>query len=148
MITKELKFSEYYNDIILEEIEKMYDVSRDKIFLGSRKKNIIYAKRMYIYVIREVFSLTVTEIAELSNLHHASVIHHTRQFEFFYNNYVKDSDDYKRVENRIKEVEVDEEIQGLEKQLKTIKQTLTELYNIKKIKDEREKRESLLTEQY
>tara|TARA_Y100000356_G_C11258140_1_gene291554 strand:+ start:1823 stop:2263 length:441 start_codon:yes stop_codon:yes gene_type:complete len=146
MITKELKFSEYYNDIILEEIEKMYDVSRDKIFLGSRKKNIIYAKRMYIYVIREVFSLTVTEIAELSNLHHASVIHHTRQFEFFYNNYVKDSDDYKRVENRIKEVEVDEEIQGLEKQLKTIKQTLTELYNIKKIKDEREKRESLLTE--
>ena len=148
MITKELKFSEYYNDIILEEIEKMYDVSRDKIFLGSRKKNIIYAKRMYIYVIREVFSLTVTEIAELSNLHHASVIHHTRQFEFFYNNYVKDSDDYKRVENRIKEVEVDEEIQGLEKQLKTIKQTLTELYNIKKIKDEREKRESLLAEQY
>ena len=146
MITKELKFSEYYNDIILEEIEKMYDVSRDKIFLGSRKKNIIYAKRMYIYVIREVFSLTITEIAELSNLHHASVIHHTRQFEFFYNNYVKDSDDYKRVENRIKEVEVDEEIQGLEKQLKTIKQTLTELYNIKKIKDEREKRESLLTE--
>lgn len=146
MITKELKFSEYYNDIILEEIEKMYEVSRDKIFLGSRKKNIIYAKRMYIYVIREVFSLTVTEIAELSNLHHASVIHHTRQFEFFYNNYVKDSDDYKRVENRIKEVEVDEEIQGLEKQLKTIKQTLTELYNIKKIKDEREKRESLLTE--
>tara|TARA_R100001129_G_C5136064_1_gene194566 strand:+ start:84 stop:524 length:441 start_codon:yes stop_codon:yes gene_type:complete len=146
MITKELKFSEYYNDIILEEIEKMYDVSRDKIFLGSRKKNIIYAKRMYIYVIREVFSLTITEIAELCNLHHASVIHHTRQFEFFYNNYVKDSDDYKRVENRIKEVEVDEEIQGLEKQLKTIKQTLTELYNIKKIKDEREKRESLLTE--
>jgi len=41
---------------------------------------------------------------------------------------------------------VDEEIQGLEKQLKTIKQTLTELYNIKKIKDEREKRESLLAE--
>ena len=148
MITKELKFSEYYNDIIHEEIEKMYDVSRDKIFLGSRKKNIIYAKRMYIYVIREVFSLTITEIAELCNLHHASVIHHTRQFEFFYNNYVKDSDDYKRVENRIKEVEVDEEIQGLEKQLKTIKQTLTELYNIKKIKDEREKRESLLAEQY
>lgn len=146
MITKELKFSEYYNDIILEEIEKMYEVSRDKIFLGSRKKNIIYAKRMYIYVIREVFGLTITEIAELCNLHHASVIHHTRQFEFFYNNYVKDSDDYKRVENRIKEVEVDEEIQGLEKQLKTIKQTLTELYNIKKIKDEREKRESLLTE--
>lgn len=146
MITKELKFSEYYNDIILEEIEKMYEVSRDKIFLGSRKKNIIYAKRMYIYVIREVFSLTITEIAELCNLHHASVIHHTRQFEFFYNNYVKDSDDYKRVENRIKEVEVDEEIQGLEKQLKTIKQTLTELYNIKKIKDEREKRESLLAE--
>tara|TARA_R100001086_G_scaffold74536_1_gene35937 strand:+ start:4524 stop:4964 length:441 start_codon:yes stop_codon:yes gene_type:complete len=146
MITKELKFSEYYNDIILEEIEKMYEVSRDKIFLGSRKKNIIYAKRMYIYVIREVFGLTITEIAELCNLHHASVIHHTRQFEFFYNNYVKDSDDYKRVENRIKEVEVDEEIQGLEKQLKTIKQTLTELYNIKKIKDEREKRESLLAE--
>ena len=103
---------------------------------------------MYVYVIREIFNLTIKQIAKLSNLHHASVIHHTRQFEFFYNNYVKDSDDYKRVENRIKEVEVDEEIQGLEKQLKTVKQTLTELYKIKKIKNEREKRENLLTEQY
>tara|TARA_R100001163_G_C5058530_1_gene195148 strand:- start:599 stop:1036 length:438 start_codon:yes stop_codon:yes gene_type:complete len=144
MIVKKLKFSDYYNNIILEEIENIYDVKRDNIFLGSRKKKIIFAKRMYVYVVREIFGLTVKQIAELSNLHHASVIHHTRQFEFFYNNYVKDSDDFKRVENRIKEVEVDEEIQGLEKQLETIKQTLTELYKIKKIKNEREKRENLL----
>tara|TARA_R100001224_G_scaffold44935_1_gene25866 strand:- start:444 stop:881 length:438 start_codon:yes stop_codon:yes gene_type:complete len=144
MIVKKLKFSDYYNNIILEEIENIYDVKRDNIFLGSRKKKIIFAKRMYVYVVREIFGLTVKQIAELSNLHHASVIHHTRQFEFFYNNYVKDSDDFKRVENRIKEVEVDEEIQGLEKQLETIKKTLTELYKIKKIKNEREKRENLL----
>ena len=50
-----------------------------------------------------------------------------------------------RIENRIIEVEIDEEIQGLESQLEKINESLTKLYKINKLKHEREKRENLLT---
>jgi len=145
MRRRRLKFSDYYHDIIIEEIADIYNVDKGRIFLGSRQKNIIFAKRMYIYVLREMFGLTLSQIAEATNLHHSSIIHHTRQFEFFYNNYVKDTKDFERVENRIIEVEIEEEIEGLEKQHKTIKESLTKLYKINKLKHDREKRENLLT---
>ena len=45
MNKKKLKFSEYYHQIIIKQLSKMYDVKEDEIFLGSRKKNIIFAKR-------------------------------------------------------------------------------------------------------
>ena len=139
------KFSEYYHDIILDELADIYSVDKDRIFLGSRQKNIIFAKRLYIYVLREVFCLTLNEIAEATNLHHASVLHHSRQFEFFYNNYIKDTNNFERVENRIIEVEIDEEITGLEQQLDKINESLTKLYKINKLKNERQERENLLT---
>ena len=145
MRRRRLKFSDYYHDIIIEEIADIYNVDKDRIFLGSRQKNIIFAKRIYIYVLREMFGLTLSQIAEATNLHHSSIIHHTRQFEFFYYNYVKDTKDFERVENRIIEVEIDEEIEGLEKQHKTIKESLTKLYKINKLKHERQERENLLT---
>ena len=145
MKRRRLKFSDYYHNIITEELAKIYDINKEEMFLGSRKKNIIFAKRMYIYILREMFALTLSEIGQATNLHHASIIHHTRKFKFFYNNYPKDSDTFKRVENKIIEVEVDEEIIGLETQLNKINESLTKLYKIKKLKDDREKREGLLT---
>ena len=42
------------------------------------------------------------------------------------------------------EVEIDEEILGLEQQIDKINKTLTKLYKINKLKNERQKRESLL----
>ena len=145
MRRRRLKFSDYYHNIITEELAKIYDINKEEMFLGSRKKNIIFAKRMYIYILREMFALTLSEIGQVTNLHHASIIHHTRKFEFFYNNYQDDTDAFKRVENKIIEVEVDEEILGLETQLNKINESLTKLYKIKKLKDDREKREGLLT---
>jgi len=142
---RRLKFSDYYHNIIIEEIAEIYDVEKERIFLGSRKRNIIYAKRLYIYVLREVFGLTLKQIAEVTNLHHASVIHHAKQFEFFYNNYIQDTKNFERVENRIIEVEIDEEILGLENKLSTINESLIKLYKINKLKNERQERESLLT---
>lgn len=146
MKRRRLKFSDYYHDIIIKEIAAIYNVDKDRIFLGSRKKNIIFAKRLYIYVLREMFGLTLKEIAEVTNLHHASVIHHSRQFEFFYKNYIQDTENFERVENMIIEVEIDEEIAGLEQQLDKINKSLTKLYKINKLKNERQERESLLTE--
>ena len=144
MRRRRLKFSDYYHNIITDELADIYDIDKDRMFLGSRKKNIIFAKRMYIYILREMFGLTLSEIGQVTNLHHASIIHHTRKFEFFYNNYQDDTKAFKRVENKIIEVEVDEEILGLETQLKQINESLTKLNKIKKLKDDRKKREGLL----
>jgi len=145
MRRRRLKFSDYYHNVITKELANIYDIKKEEMFLGSRKKNIIFAKRMYIYILREMFGLTLSEIGRVTNLHHASIIHHTRKFEFFYNNYPEDSDAFKRVEDRVIEVEVDEEILGLETQLGQINESLTKLYKIKKSKNDRQKREGLLT---
>ena len=145
MRRRRLKFSDYYHNVITKELADIYNIKQEEMFLGSRKKNIIFAKRMYIYILREMFGLTLSEIGRVTNLHHASIIHHTRKFEFFYNNYPEDSDAFKRVEDRVIEVEVDEEILGLETKLENINESLTKLYKIKKSKNERQKREGLLT---
>ena len=145
MRRRRLKFSDYYHNVITEELAKIYTIKKEEMFLGSRKKYIIFAKRMYIYILREMFGLTLNEIGRVTNLHHASIIHHTRKFEFFYNNYPEDSDAFKRVEDRVIEVEVDEEILGLETQLEYINESLTKLYKIKKSKNDRQEREGLLT---
>jgi len=92
-----------------------------------------------------MFGLTLKDIAEVTNLHHASIIHHSRQFEFEYNNYRTKNKNFDRVQDRVIEVEIDEEIIGLEQQLEKINKSLTKLYKINKQKHEREKRESLLT---
>ena len=52
---------------------------------------------------------------------------------------------FERIENRIIEVEIDEEILGLETQLEAINKSLTKLYKINQLKNERQERESLLT---
>ena len=145
MRRRRLKFSDYYHNVITKELADIYNIKQEEMFLGSRKKNIIFAKRMYIYILREMFGLTLSEIGRVTNLHHASIIHHTRKFEFFYNNYPEDSDAFKRVEDKVIEVEVDEEILGLETQLEQINESLTKLYKIKKSKNDRQKREGLLT---
>jgi len=144
MRRRRLKFSDYYHNVITKELADIYNIKQEEMFLGSRKKNIIFAKRMYIYILREMFGLTLSEIGRVTNLHHASIIHHTRKFEFFYNNYPEDTDAFKRVEDRVIEVEVDEEILGLETQLKQISESLTKLYKIKKSKNDRQEREGLL----
>ena len=145
MKRRRLKFSDYYNNIIMSELADIYEVDKERMFLGSRKKNIIFAKRMYIFILRNMFDLTLKEIAEVTNLHHASVLHHTRKFDFFYKNYTQESELFKRVENKIIEVEIDEEILGLENKLKKIKDSLTKLYKINKLKNDRQEREGLLT---
>ena len=146
MKRRRLKFSDYYHNIIVTELSEIYNIERDKMFLGSRKKNIIFAKRMYIFILREMFGLTLMEIANVTNLHHSSIIHHTRKFKFFYNNYSEESELFKRVESKIIEVEIDEEILGLENRLAKITDSLTKLYKIKKQKNDRQEREGLLTE--
>ena len=143
---EKLKFSEYYHQIIIKQLSKMYDVKENEIFLGSRKKNIIFAKRLYIFTLREMFGLTIQEIGDITNLHHSSILHHTRTFQFFYNNIQRENANFKIIADRVNDVGVDEQIEGLESKLKDLTEALTRLYIIKKKENVREKRESLLTE--
>tara|TARA_R100000655_G_scaffold5935_4_gene17658 strand:- start:997 stop:1479 length:483 start_codon:yes stop_codon:yes gene_type:complete len=144
MKRRRVKFSDYYDEIIVNEICEIYDVEKERLFLGSRKRNIIQAKRLYIYILREVFDMTLKNIGKVTNLHHASIIHHHEQFKFEYETYESEQQNFERVENKIIEVEVDEEIRDLEEQLNTINNTLTKLYKINKLKYERKERQSLL----
>ena len=134
MNNKKLKFSDYYHQIIVKQLVKMYDVNEDEIFLGSRKKNIIFAKRLYIFTLREMFGLTVQEIGDVTNLHHSSILHHTRKFEFFYRNYENENSNFKRVSDKVNEIEIDEQIAGLEYRLEEITSTLARLYILNKEK--------------
>ena len=129
-----LKFSEYYHQIIIKELVKIYDINEDEIFLGSRKKNIIFAKRLYIFTLREMFGLTVQEIGDVTNLHHSSILHHTRKFEFFYRNYENENSNFKRISDKVNEIEIDEQIAGLEYRLEEITSTLARLYILNKEK--------------
>ena len=134
MNEKKLKFSEYYHQIIVKQLVKMYDVNEDEIFLGSRKKNIIFAKRLYIFTLREMFGLTIQEIGDISNLHHSSVLYHTRTFEFFYNNIQRENANFKIIEDRVNDIGIDEQIAGLEGKLEKITEALTRLYKLNKEK--------------
>ena len=138
---RKLKFSNYFHEVIVKELEKKFNVKESEIFLGSRKKNLIQAKRMYIFVLKTIFDLTLHEIGEITNLHHASVLYHYRQVEFFKKIYVLDSELYKKILNRIESVTLDEKIDALEKQNRVNNLELTKLYNLKKRRNE--KREKL-----
>lgn len=152
-----LKFNDAYNNIIINELSEIYEVSKDEIFSGGRKRNLMSAKRMYIFVLREVFGLTLMKIGEVTNLHHATIMYHARQFKFFFKTYSDDSDTFKRVESKIDaetferiegrviEVKIDEEILELEGISSRVQDSLTKLYKIKKQKNDRQEREGLLT---
>tara|TARA_R110002051_G_scaffold191350_3_gene260086 strand:+ start:342 stop:785 length:444 start_codon:yes stop_codon:yes gene_type:complete len=129
---KKLKFSHYFHEVIIKELEKKFNVLENEIFLGSRKKNFIQAKRMYIFVLKTIFDLTLHEIGDITNLHHASVLYHYRQVEFYQKIYVLDSEIYKKILSRIESVTLDEKIDALEKQNRVNKLELTKLNNLKK----------------
>ena len=38
MKRRRLKFSDYYNNIIMSELADIYEVDKERMFLGSRKK--------------------------------------------------------------------------------------------------------------
>tara|TARA_R110000822_G_C14925830_1_gene451974 strand:- start:5 stop:490 length:486 start_codon:yes stop_codon:yes gene_type:complete len=152
-ITSRLTYNRNFYNIILDEVADIYNVDRNKVFGGRRQKEIIDAKRLFIYSLRKLFRLTLQEIADLTNLHHASVIHHNIKAEFFCGNYNEYELDFKRVEDRVIEEDVvgnikttEVSIARLKINLTILEAELTKMYNIKTKKNVREKRESLLTE--
>ena len=88
MVEKQFKlmYSKNYQNIILQEIANLYDIEdKNYICSNSRKQNLMYAKRLFVYILRTKFDLSLVEVGKIANLHHASIIHHVRTFEIFKN---------------------------------------------------------------
>tara|TARA_Y100000114_G_scaffold72368_2_gene66315 strand:+ start:1767 stop:2216 length:450 start_codon:yes stop_codon:yes gene_type:complete len=147
MEEKQLKliYSENYKDIILQEIANLYDIdNKDYICSNNRKQNLMYAKRLFVYILRTKFDLSLVEVGKIANLHHASIIHHVKAFEIFKNlKGYKEKEMYKIVEERIEQTQVDETIRILQKQSKEIDKKLKQLYNLKNRENVRNKRKNL-----
>lgn len=141
---KHLVFSDYYHALIVKKITKHYKIKPEEMFTKSRKSKIICGKRMYISIARNMFGLTLQEIAKLTNLHHASVIHHNRKFAFLFSFYQEENELYKNIEMSILEAKLDEAIESVKDEVKKLNLKLTRLYNIKKEKNGK-KREKLFT---
>ena len=143
-----LIYSENYQNIILEEIATIYSIQKELICSSSRMRDVISAKTMFIYILRNMFLLNLVKIGSITKLHHASIIHHVSKYEFFLETYPEEKDLFEKVKLKIFDVQVDERIRMLEEESDKIKEELTKLYNIKNRKNVRKERKSLLAKQY
>lgn len=61
-------------------IERATGVSTAEIMTDNRKKNVIKAKRLAIYMLRIHYGLTTTQIARMVNVgDHTTVVHHIKR---------------------------------------------------------------------
>ena len=150
-----VKYTRQFYHLILDEAAKTYDVDRDKVFGRSRKQNIILAKRLFIYTLRNLFNLSLSEIAKLTNLHHSSIVYHYETADFNYKHYKEFKLKYLALQTIVLRENVDDAIRlvknsinKLEDEATELRKQLTKLNNIKSNNNDTEKREDLLTEQY
>jgi chromosomal replication initiator protein len=67
--------------MIITTIENLLDVERKKIFGKSRKKNVVLARQVFIYILKNDFGRSITEIGKLINRTHSTVIHSLKKIE-------------------------------------------------------------------
>jgi len=143
-----LVYSKNYEKIILKEISEIYEIEKELICSSTRIRSVMSAKTMFIYILRNMFSLSLVKIGGITKLHHASIIHHVSKYEFFLETYDEEKKLFDRVKLKILDVQVDERIRMLEEESDKIKEELTKLYNIKNQKNVRNERKNLLAKQY
>jgi chromosomal replication initiator protein len=68
-------------EMIITTIENLLDVERKKIFGKSRKKNVVLARQVLIYILKNDFGRSITEIGKLINRTHSTVIHSLKKIE-------------------------------------------------------------------
>ena len=87
-------------------IEIYFDVN---LLDASRKQNVVYAKRLFCKIARDVSKYTFHELAKFLKCHHATIIHHYYNFDAvfdrhkdFYNRFMKTNDIDLKVEVKSK----------------------------------------------
>lgn len=146
-----LEFKNEHFDILLNEVSELYDADKDKVFTKCRKQELISAKRMFVFILRNVYKIKLKEIGKLTGLKHPAVVHHVNTAEFYNKKYKDFRFDYLDIEARILRENIDgainiveSNINELKGEIKVLKKELTKLYNIKSNKNVRKKRKNLL----
>jgi|TARA_R110000803_G_C11937311_1_gene316129 hypothetical protein len=73
----------YRMQVLQSTICNQYNISAAQLHSGSRKSEIVSAKRMLFFFARKHFKKTYQNIADMFGMNHASVIHHERKMEGF-----------------------------------------------------------------
>ena len=90
---------------IAEEVSRCESVSADDIFSKKRKANIVHARQIAIYIMREVTNSTYEVIGENFGLNYSTVIYN---FEQISTDMEKDSKLKRRVEDMINNIKSEE----------------------------------------
>ena len=133
---KEIPFTQERNERVKKEICEIYGMEWKTICSKSRKRKVMEARRLYCALLRNIFLLPLQTIGNLTNTHHASVIHTIKQhndYSEIYKGYDKDYED-------IKEALIDkksltyflDELAYLERKKKKIQSQIDNLILIKK----------------
>ncbi|MFW6120199.1 MAG: chromosomal replication initiator protein DnaA [Petrotogales bacterium] len=68
-------------EMIISTIEKLINVERKMIFGKSRRKDVVLARQILIYILKKEFGRSITEIGKLINRTHSTVIHSLNKIE-------------------------------------------------------------------
>ena len=87
------------NDKIIQTVCKTWNVSLGNVCGRSRKQDVVYTRMTIAYFLRQYTKLSMTEIGNLINRDHATIIHYLKacDSEFCFNK------DFRNFAERIKE---------------------------------------------
>ena len=88
------------NDKIIQTVCKIWNVSLGDVCGRSRKRDVVYTRMTIAYFLRQYTKLSTTEIGNLINRNHATIIHYLKAYdsEFRFNK------DFRNFAESIKEV--------------------------------------------
>ena len=137
-----MKFTDTKNKFILDYIEDKMGVSADKIKSRVRLREIVDARRLYMYVLREAFGIPFMKIGQLTNNHHSTVIANYKRFEDFSEIYPKiTSLPYKDICFQLDMMSntIEGQVNDLKEQVILINQKIDKLLTIKQLTNGRKK---------
>lgn len=87
------------NDKIIQTVCKTWNRSLDDVYGKSRKQDVVYTRMTIAYFLRQYTKLSTTEIGNLINRDHTTIIHYLKAYdsEFRFNK------DFRNFAERIKE---------------------------------------------
>ena len=137
-----MEFTERKESLILKHIKKNMGVDEYKIKSTSRERDVVDARRLYMYILREYFGLGFNEIGKITNNHHSTVIYNCKKFTDFFNIYVRiTSLPYKDIcfQLDLMKDSVEEQVEEIKEQIITINKKIDNLITIKQLQNGRKK---------
>jgi len=117
-------------------LKNEFGVTWRDIISSKRNAQIVKARRNYFCIMRYVFLYSLEDIAELTNKHHATVIHNIKVHEAYKGIYKEEKNQYKKIKKimleKVTAKELKERVRFLESQKAAIQKKIDELLMSKK----------------